>query len=182
MTAPLVEIDISSLEKAFQALSPAHIEQLLIKAVDKTADAVLRDFRRSTKTFAHQPVFHVKRARREGDAIIARVYTEDENYVRLNFGTKPHTVGKGGRLMSFYGFPKTGKGSGKKTYRPKTRPGVIGAVAGGRIPHKKVVRRGPWRQKGIKARHFDESIARKNQPVLEANVRQAIDQYAAGRK
>ena len=152
------------------------IEKAAIGAVNTTVDAVNTDFQSSVQHFNHKPVFVKERAHVQGDAVVGSVYTDDENYARLNNGTESHFVGQSGGLMRFYGVPKRMYHKGIMVYQPKSIPGSISSRPGGNLTNYRAVVRGPWRVKGIDARNYDQLIADKNQPVLEAAFNRAIQQ------
>lgn len=154
----------------------AGIEKAMLDAVNFTLDAVEKDFQSSLQHFVHKPTFTKERATIKPNEISGQVFTNDENYARLNNGTASHPVGAG-RLMRFLGYDRTlygrskatSKMKGVKVYKPKSIPGQIASVPGfpmgGTTP---IVRRGPWTVAGIDPRQYDLLIRDKNQPVLEA--------------
>jgi hypothetical protein len=143
------------------------IVKAAIQVVDSTVDEVHRDFVSSARTLTHQPRFHKEKARLQGNVVRGSVWTDDENYGRLNEGTKDHLASGGRRvLMSFY--PK---------YTPKTTPGRLMARSGGGFGKKVFAYGGPkrWLVRGIEPRKFDETIAAKNQPIFIRNAQAALN-------
>jgi len=139
-----------------------------IATVNVVVDQVEHDYAATYRTFTHKPKFVKEKAKLVGTVIIGSSYTQDENYARLNDGTKSHMVGRNRQLMAFY--PR---------YQQKTVPGHIGSGRGGplrgtgsRGAHGgKVVARGPWRVRGIVPRKFDEAVSWKAQRQLEINTK-----------
>lgn len=124
------------------------------RAVNTTLDQVDKHFQDTCSTFNHKPTFHKEYANYSNNIVKATEWTDDENYVRLNYGTSNHAVGRGGQYMSFY-----------PEYRRKTSPGRIKASTGGPLG-KRQRAKGPWIVSGIEARKFDETIANHARPFL----------------
>ena len=133
-----------------------------IATVNVVIDQVERDYAATYRTFTHKPKFVKEKARLLGGIVTGSVYTQDENYARLNDGTRAHMVGRRRQLMAFY--PR---------YQQKTVPGHIGSGRGGPIGDR-VVARGPWRVRGITPRKFDEVISWKAQRQLDINTRKLV--------
>ncbi len=125
-----------------------------INAANITLNQVDKYFQDTCSTFNHKPIFHKEQASYSNNVVKATEWTNDENYVRLNYGTSNHAVGRGGQYMSFY-----------PEYRRKTSPGRIKASTGGPLG-KRQRAKGPWIVSGIAARNFDETIANHARPFL----------------
>lgn len=154
----------------FQGLLPTR-EQIIalgIGTVNVILDQVEQDYTATCRTFTRKPKFVKQKAKLTGSIVIGAVYTENENYTRLNDGTKRHQVGLNRQLMAYY--PR---------YQCKTVPGHIGSGKGGpligtgsRGAHGgKLIARGPWWVGGITPRKFDEVVSWKAQRQLDINAR-----------
>ena len=136
--------------------------------VNVVLDQVEKDYAATYATFTHKPTFVKERAKLVGTVVIGAEWTVDENYARLNDGTRRHQVGRSRQLMAFH--PRR---------QNKTVPGHIGSGRGGplvgtgtRGAHGgKVVARGPWWVGGITPRKFDEVVSWKAQRQLDVNVK-----------
>lgn len=127
-------------------------------ALNKTANLIRGDFGKTTATWTNKPVF--KKEGPRGGAV--DVFTGNRIYFFLTRGTRSHFVSpKRASALRF-----------KAGYRSKTRVQVIGSRGGGSF--------GPTafskghRVKGIKARDFDEVIAKRRQKTLDNLIRLAI--------
>jgi len=154
----------------FASLLPTQ-EQVItlgVATVNVIVDQVERDYAATYRTFTHKPKFTKERAKLVGSVVIGSSYTQDENYTRLNDGTRAHIVGQNRQLMAFH--PR---------YQRKTVPGHIGSGRGGPLRGTgsrgafggKVIARGPWRVRGITPGKFDEVISWKAQRQLEINTK-----------
>ena len=78
------------------------------------------------------------------------VGTDNEIYGYVDEGTRDHYVPKTGTaLMAF-----------RPGYKAKTAPGKIGSGAGGAFGDR-IVRRGRWKVRGIRAREFSPTIQKR---------------------
>ena len=137
-------------------LTPEQVIDRAIAAVDKVVDDVEQDWNNVVQTWTHKPKYHRAPATLTGGIVSGSVSSTDKNLIRLNNGTPAHTFGHG-KLMSFH--PK---------YTPKTTPGMIKSFPGGKPRGKKgrIVRRGPFKSRGIKPRLFDIAIKREHERDL----------------
>lgn len=124
-----------------------------LSALKKAGREVVKDFEKTVATWNKKPAFLVA-VSLTGPGPILEVYTEDEIYKYVSRGTKPHLIWAG-----YY----TGKSDHKvlafpSSSTPKTRPGFIGSGAGSRS--KSTTYRPYVQHKGIKARKFEEAIAK----------------------
>jgi hypothetical protein len=135
-----------------------------VATVNVVLDQVEKDYAATYATFTHKPVFVKEKAKLVGTVVIGAEWTVDENYARLNDGTRRHQVGLGRQLMAYH--PR---------YQRKTVPGHIGSGRGGplvgtgpRGAHGgKLIARGPWWVSGIEPGRFDEVISWKAQRQLD---------------
>lgn len=130
-----------------------------IATVNVILDQVEKDYAATYRTFTHRPKFVKEKARLVGTVVVGAEYTQDENYARLDQGTRDHIVGRNRQWMKF-----------SPGYRQKTTPGYIGSSRGGPFGNK-VVARGPWRVSGITPRRFQEVVSWKAQRQLGINAR-----------
>ena len=137
-------------------IAPDVVIARAIAAVDEVVDNVEQDWHRVAETWEHKPRYQRASTKLTGGIVSGSIYSTDKNLIRLNNGTPPHLFGHG-KLMSFH--PK---------YRAKTTPGMIVSFPGGKPKGKKgkIVRRGPFKSKGIRARKFDAMIAAKHRKDL----------------
>ena len=137
-------------------LTPEQVVARAITAVDKVVDDAEQDWNNVAQTWEHKPTYQRTPTALKGGVVSGSVYSTNKNLIRLNNGTPAHLFGHG-KLMSFH--PK---------YKPKTTPGMIRSFPGGKPRGKKgrIVRRGPFKSKGIKARKFDMAIAAKHRRDL----------------
>lgn len=139
--------------------------------IEDTANAMIKDFERTTATWERQPVFQIMgKASRVGSRVVSvTVGTDDEIYGYVSNGTKPHLIRpKNGTILRF----QTG-------YTAKTAPGRFLSTAGGAsgaFAFAKEVH-----HPGSKPRRFNELIARKYQAngALAKNVQARINAVAA---
>ncbi len=155
-----------------------------LKALDVQLDRLVHDvgkifeagFAESVRDFNHKPPIRSAYSNPGGNYAVTTTVS-DENYARLNNGTKDHLVGQPGKRMSFHGYPKnvvSAVGGKVKVYNPKTHPGSIPSTPGGPIPTGKVAPYGPWRVKGIKPRKYDELILKRESPKIIGMARRAF--------
>ena len=134
------------------------VERAVSLAVDATLRSIKQDFERSCATFRHKPRFQTTYYRRK-DLIAGEVFTVDENYSRLNHGTRPRVI-RSSKVMRF-----------RPGYSPKTRPGLVharGSVRSGMPLFRKAV--GTVRPHRIRARRFDLTIAQAHRQSLYRNL------------
>lgn len=157
----------------FASLLPTR-EQVIalgVATANVVLDQVEQDYAATYRTFTHKPKFVKERAKLVSSVVVGTVYTEDENYARLNYGTRAHMVGRNRQLMAY--FPR---------YQQKTVPGHIGSGKGGPLRGTgsrgswggKYVARGPWRVRGIVPREFQEVVSWKAQRQLEINTKKLV--------
>lgn len=119
--------------------------------LDSTVAEVRQDFLKTTQTWTnHKPDFIIEKR-----PYFRRVYTVDEIYAYLNFGTRVRHA-----LMS-------------PDFLPKTEPGVIGSKpgAGGVVRVSRLLE-----LPGIKARKFDMAIQKRaQQKLIQRTARGVFD-------
>lgn len=141
---------------------PKDIERAIEKAVHKTANLVLQDYKAVARTWDHKPAFDLVIQESDG-AYSITAGTDDEIFGYVDRGTKPHIIRpRKARLLKFRG-----------GYRAKTRPGVIGSNAGGAAG-------GSFTSAyfvlhpGTQKRGFTEAIRKRREKTLEQEARQNI--------
>jgi len=154
----------------------SQIEKAAIQAVNTTVDAVAVDFQSSVTHFVHKPTFNKERATIQGNAVVGSVWTNDENYIRLNNGTTAHQVGGAGQLMRFHGVRRRNYHKGIMVYQPKSIAGSLPSRPGGDLTNYTAAARGPWMVRGIDARNYDLLIKQKNDPILAQAFNRALQQ------
>ena len=138
------------------AITPEEVIARAIAAVDGVVDSAEQDWNNVVQTWTHKPTYQRTLTALKGGVVSGSVYSTNKNLIRLNNGTPAHLFGHG-KLMSFH-----------PTYRAKTTPGMIKSFPGGKPRGKKgrIVRRGPFKSKGIRPRLFDIAIKREHERDL----------------
>ena len=154
-------------DKAFRAS--------LLGQMTKTKNDMLKDFQKTTATWKHKVEFEAALSQSLGGASV-HVITTDEIYNYVNNGTDPHPIFAGQytglsnkKALSF-------KWGGKGSYRPKTRPRIIGSTPGG--PTGPRVARAYVQHPGTKPRKFDLTIGKKWEPMFKRRMEQAMSKAA----
>lgn len=124
----------------------------------QVAEQVLRDYKRTTATWDHQPKFTL-RVGRDGFSLS----TDDTIYGYVDKGTRPHVIRiKRAKRLRF-----------AEGYTAKTVPGLIGSRAGGaRGPIRVAIE---VRHPGSKPRKFSAAIQEKWLKLAPGMVQAAID-------
>ena len=137
------------------AVRPADIQRLARETVNEVLGLIEDDYRSTTATWRHKPRFVKEQARQVGSKIIGRVFTDDVNYSRVNFGTKPRVITARDKPMKFKpGYhPKTSRSLGSG-YSARSGPTLFRTSVGHRKPHR------------ITPRRFDLLIAEKHRDSL----------------
>ena len=131
------------------------------QALDDTAQLALADFERTTATWNTKPGFDVT-----DDGEFGRVIgTDDENYARVDEGTRPHVIVAHGKALAF-----APGGSAK------SRPRVIGSGSGSKGSGVVFTKR--VNHPGTEGRQFADTIGEKAEAELAAQI--AIRIGAAG--
>jgi hypothetical protein len=150
-------------------------KQYALEMARETADAMLADFKATTKTWHHQPEFE-KTYSVGADKIEILAGTDDPIYRYVDQGTKPHPIFAGiytGKSRKkALAFQWAGPGS----YRAKTTPGVIGSGPGG--PSGPMVAFPYVQHPGTEARGFSRAIAKKWGPRFKRRAEQLIRDFA----
>ena len=125
--------------------SEREIEGALNNALTQTAKAIQVDYRVTTKTWDHQPVFEIKTPAK----FERLIFTTDKIYLFVSGGTRPHVIKpKNASMLRF-----------QAGYSAKTSVRVIGSTAGG-SSGRVIYSRGVMHP-GTKARQFPEVIGKK---------------------
>jgi hypothetical protein len=131
----------------------------LNSALNKTANLIRSDFRKTVRTWTTKPVFR-KMGPRHG---AVEVFTSNRIYFFVSGGTRAHPITplKPGGLLRFRG-----------RFRAKTRVRVIGSRAGGAsgpfVTAKRVA------HPGTEPRDFDKVIAERRQTTFRKLTRNAV--------
>jgi len=159
-------------------LNQVAIYDALVNAMILFGKDLLKEFKKTTKTWKRKPKFETLRDTgiAAGKMEIA-VLTDDEIYGYLNDGT-----GKWGPSHKEYPIPKVFTPKSKrlkfqKSYSAKTSPGVIGSKSGG--PSGPFVVRGQIMHPGIEPRKFDNVIHDYMQPRYKRKMEAAMKKAAA---
>ena len=140
-----------------------------LKAAAKvTGKLIERDFKKTTATWEHDVSFDIEVS--ADPNVEVSVTTTDKIYGYVNDGTDPHMIfPKRARALSF-------QWGGKGSYRPKTRPRVIGSTPGG--PTGPQVARPYVQHPGTDPREFDVAIRDKWDRLLPNDFTVALEKGA----
>ena len=158
----------------FKTIKPAPIKtaqfnRIMMDGIRETIDWAYVRFGYTYATWSEENKPKFTRAfRYEGNTIWGRTQTGSKIYRYVNDGTPPHPIPKEGKVALLV-FPWAGKGS----YRPKTRPRVIGSTSGG--PTGPLVAFPRVQHPGTEGRHFDEEIKDRTEPKFEGAITRAMD-------
>jgi hypothetical protein len=138
----------------------------LLNGIRAVGRDVRKDYKRTTKTWEHQPEFEIIISLVGGPTVL--VATDDEIYRYVDEGTKPHDIWAGAY---------TGKSNKKTlafpgTFSAKTIPGVLDArsgSSGGDTVFTPYVR-----HPGTKARGFSKIIEKKWTPKFKRYMEQTM--------
>lgn len=135
----------------------ALIEREIEAELDKAAKEIKDDFDKAASTWGHKPGFTITRSTWQRE-----ITTDDQVFVYVNEGTRPHTILPQGARLAFPG-----------SFVPKTMPGVLGSGGGG--SGGKTVFAKEVHHPGTKPRKFDEAVAKLWEPKLAKAIQDAID-------
>lgn len=129
---------------------------------NRTAPELRRLFNKTTEGWENRPNFSQRFANRV-DFVSATVFTTQQQYAIVNFGSPPHpiTPKRQGGMLRF-----------QPGYRPATRPKVIGSRAKQRSGP--IISAFRVKHPGFAAREFDIAIAEDIAPRFEKDVQDAI--------
>lgn len=134
-------------------------ERAVEKGLDKSAKIIEKSFEETMRTFRKKFPVLIK-----DDKFSRLIWVDGETYSYLNFGTSIRWA-----LM-------TGN------WKSKTKPGRIGSGPGrGRVivaGRRAMTRRGIRPRPGIKARHFDKQIVKRDGPKVQKPIDSEIDKAA----
>ena len=132
----------------------------ILNALRKEGTAIKKEYKKTTKTWRRQPEFEVLIGLTGKDASVL-VGKSSRIYGYVDKGTRDHYVPRSGvATMAF-----------RPGYRAKTTPGKIGSGSGG-ASGTRIVRRGRWMVRGIKARGFSPAIQkRRRKPFTRGMIR-----------
>ena len=163
MSEVFIEHNIKDLQRALDTL-PKEVTMRVLKQVAQTAEReTLRRFRRSSRTWRHQPDFQVIQEVTP-TSIELLVGTDDKVYGYVDRGTRPHWIAprKPGYPLRF-----------RSGYKAKTVPGVLnsgpGGAFGGWVRAMRV-----WHP-GTRARGFSRMIFQEIGPMMRQKTLELID-------
>ena len=139
-------------------------EQAFLKTAVDGLNWLVRETHKDFAATTRSTTFEEEQAHQEGDALVARVGTDDQRYADRNYGTPERVITSkpGGKPMAF-----------QVGYTPATVPGRIGRGTPHRYGKWVVTRRV---RHSIGARNFDKTIAEKRAPDLERVGLHAVDE------
>lgn len=128
-------------------------------------DEIFKDFDATVKTWNHKPTF-AGGVTVKGQQISIEIKTDDKVYGYVTEGTKKHIIKPvRAKRLRF-----------QSKYKAKTTPKVIGSKSGGKsgpVVFAKVAH-----HPGTKARKFNETIAKKWNPIFKRRMQAALDRAA----
>lgn len=141
----------------------------VIAAVNlETAKGIRTDLQKTTRTWKHKVLFTIKIDKSGGGEVT--VYTDNEIYGYVNYGTKPHIIRpRNAKRLAFY-----------TPFKAKTRVRFLGSGNG--LRGKNLVLSQEVHHPGTEAREWDVVIAEKWQPVHAAKMKRRIEQAVEARK
>ena len=141
--------------------------QPLVDVVRQLGPDLQKDMAKIVRTWDTKPKFEVRtHATLSANRLDVTVDTDDQRFIWISEGTKAHWVPKRGVATMVF-----------QRYKAKTRVLFVGSQSGGRYG-RFIIRRGRWKVSGIKARKYDEALARKWQPEIERRAYRAITSEA----
>jgi hypothetical protein len=151
-------------------LKTKQFNKIMMGGIRETIGFAYDEFGKTYATWSEASKPHFTRYfRYEGNTIWGRTQTDSKIYRYVNDGTDPHRIPKEGTTALLV-FPWAGKGS----YRPKTRPRVIGSTAGG--PTGPLVAFPHVQHPGTDPRHFDEEVEKTTKPKFITNMNRAMSE------
>lgn len=115
----------------------------MVRLLNQEARLAQQQFQRTTATWKHKPSFTIVAT----STYERRVVTSDQNYSRINFGTRAHLiVPRTAPILKF-----------RVPYSAKSSPGNIGSNSGGPGPNPVVAKE--VHHPGTAPRNFDKTIA-----------------------
>lgn len=139
----------------------------LLNSLRKVATPIKRDFEATVRTWDKKPKFE-REIGLSPDGPTLLIGTDDENYNRLDKGTRPHLIKPRADGPGFLRF--------QPGYTAKTSPGVIGSRAGG--PHGDFVYAMEVNHPGTEPRLFGETIQKKWKKPFKRAMEQAMKDAA----
>jgi hypothetical protein len=142
------------------SVDPQRMRRAITNTLASVAQNIKTDFEVTQQTWADKATFVIS----SPTPWTREVATDDENYTRLNEGTRPHIIRpRAGGVLVF-----------RTPFRSKTVPRSI-ASGPGRTGNTPVFTRGPINHPGTTARQFDQVIAEKWEKQFATIMQRAID-------
>lgn len=145
------------------AADPRKMALAITNSLNATARAIQTDFNVTAQTFDDKPTFAIA----SPTPYTRDISTDNENYTRLNQGTRPHVISPrpGGTLVF------------RTPFKSKTLPRTIASGSGSKGGNV-VFTRKPINHPGTAPRQFDSVIAEKWRKEFPATLQRAIDAAA----
>jgi hypothetical protein len=166
---PFIRIDTNANEVAWiiRRLANRIPDAVLLSATNQLADEALELYKRTCRTWTHQPEFW-KEAKLRGNEVEIVVGTNDQIYSYVDFGTDPHYIVAVDAPMLIY----------PEVYIPKTQPRVLDS--GAASDEGRLVRRTWVWHTGAKARNFSEEIDKRMAKRVAPVFRGAVLRWLTG--
>lgn len=152
----------------------AEFKRIMRNATKRAATQIQKDFELTTRTWENvKPEWKVStHVTDQWGGAVLEVYTEEPVYKFVDEGTKPHEIWAG----IYTGKSKKKKLAFASVFSPKTKPGVLGSVAGkrGKVDTFRAFVKHP----GAKARGFTKLIEKKRQPWFQKEMQKAMAEAA----
>lgn len=142
------------------SVDPVRMARAITNTLNSTAQAVKVDFNVTVQTFAEKPTFAIT----SPTQYQRQVSTDDENYARLNDGTRPHEIRPGPSGVLVFQTP----------FSSKTVPNQIMSRAGRQGGNTVFIRK-PIQHPGTAPRAFDTAIAKKWDRQFATIMQRSID-------
>jgi hypothetical protein len=166
MTRKVITSNLPKLSQAHQR-NARRLPEALERGFDELAAESIGLYRKTTRTWKHQPRFYPVRTARG-----VTVNTDSQIYGWVDYGTKPHIIEARNAPMLIFRYP----------YRAATKPRVIGSINA--RYGKNWARKFRVNHPGTKPRHFTDEITKRMQKraanVMRKQLLAAINVEAVG--
>lgn len=141
-----------------QTFTSKSFKEALIRALDKTSNQLVAEFKKTTRTWLTVVEFYATKRVEASGMLYISIGTNSNIYRYVAEGTKPHVIRpKKSRALAY-----------SSGYRPKTRVGRISGNAGGAFGD--TVFSKEVQHPGTQGRRFAQLIASKHRNLLQKNV------------
>ena len=158
LTAITVKKDVIDVYKLLGVIAGVNLE---------TVKGIRTDLQKTTRTWKHKVLFTIQIDKSGGGEV--SVYTDNEIYSYVNYGTKPHIIRpRNAKRLAFY-----------TPFKAKTRVRFLGSGNG--MKGNNLVLTQEVHHPGTEAREWDIVISEKWQPLHAAKMARRIEQAVNAR-